>query len=68
MGKDYRAFIDWLCKRYDSALYQYAARRLRDDELAKDLVQETFLLLVIQAPEIYTHENPADGCSGFWAT
>ena len=68
MGKDYRAFIDKLCKSYESALYQYAARRLRDDELAKDLVQETFLLLVIQAPEIYTHENPADGCSGFWAT
>lgn len=59
MGKDYRAFIDKLCKSYESALYQYAARRLRDDELAKDLVQETFLLLVIQVSEIYTHENPA---------
>ena len=59
MGKDYRAFIDELCKSYESALYQYAARRLRDDELAKDLVQETFLLLVIQAPKIYIHENPA---------
>lgn len=59
MGKDYRAFIDNLCKSYDSALYQYAARRLRDDEIAKDLVQETFLLLVIRVSEIYTHENPA---------
>ena len=59
MEKDYRAFIEKLCKRYDSALYQYAARRLRDDELAKDLVQETFLLLVIRVSEIYTHEKPA---------
>ena len=59
MGKDYRAFIDKLCKSYESALYQYAARRLRDDELAKDLVQETFLLLVIRVTEIYIHENPA---------
>lgn len=58
MGNDYNEFIDLLCNDYGDALYQYAARQVHDLELAKDLVQEVFLLLTIRAAHVYTHQNP----------
>lgn len=38
-----KAAGDILCKRYWAALYRFFKRRIRDAEVSKDLVQETFL-------------------------
>lgn len=58
MENDYTEFIDRLCNEYGEALYQYAARRIHNPEITKDLVQEVFLLLTIQISHVYTHQNP----------
>ena len=44
MENDYTEFIDRLCNEYGEALYQYAARRIHNPEVTKDLVQEVFFL------------------------
>lgn len=41
MGKEQR-FREWV-QDYSDALYRYALPRLRDEELCKDMVQETYL-------------------------
>ena len=58
MENDYTEFIDRLCNEYGEALYQYAARRIHNPEITKDLVQEVFLLLTIQISHVYAHQNP----------
>lgn len=58
VGDDYIEFINRLCNEYGEALYQYAARRIHNPEMVKDLVQEVFLLLTIQVAHVYTHQNP----------
>ena len=41
-----------LLERYEAALVTYAARLTGDVELARDVVQDTFLKLVRQAPSV----------------
>ena len=58
MARDYDEFINTLCEKYESALYQLAYRCIDDPDLAHDLVQEVFLALTIHVDKVYIHPKP----------
>ena len=51
--------FEQLVEQYQRLVYTICFQMTRDRDTAEDLVQETFLLLVIRVSEIYTHEKPA---------
>jgi len=58
MKHDHRDWVRSLYDQYAPDLYRLARYRLRDPDLAHDLVQEVFLTLVAKAPEVRDHPNP----------
>ena len=54
-----KSFIVDMMEQHEQFLYQVAYRRLGDRELAKDMVQETFLTLTAKVDQVIVHKNPA---------
>ena len=52
MKKEDREWARQVYERYAPDLYRLAARRLRDPDLARDLTQEVFVVLVDRAGEL----------------
>ena len=58
MKQNHRDWVRSLYDQYAPDLYRLARHRLRDPDLAHDLVQEVFLTLVAKAPEVRDHPKP----------
>lgn len=58
MTKEQKEFIEKLFSLYSISLAKLAYRRTRDDQMARDLVQETFLTACRKPQKIYNHEKP----------
>ena len=56
MTKKEKAFIVDMMEQHEQFLYQVAYRRLGDRELAKDMVQETFLTLTAKVDQVIVHK------------
>ena len=59
MNKEQSSYISDLHNKYASSMVQLTYRRIGDADLAKDLVQETFLIACYKSDLIYNHINPA---------
>ena len=59
MNKEQSNFISALHNKYAPSMVQLTYRRIGDAELAKDLVQETFLIACCKSNIIFSHNNPA---------
>lgn len=59
MTRDERAFLDHLAKTHQDAMVWLTYRRTGDSQLARDLVQETFLLACCKIHILRRHKNPA---------
>ncbi|MEA4896193.1 MAG: sigma-70 family RNA polymerase sigma factor [Oscillospiraceae bacterium] len=59
MNNEQSDFISALHAKYASSLVQLTYRRIGDTELAKELVQETFLIACCKPTAICSHDNPA---------
>lgn len=58
MKHDHRDWVRSLYDQYAPDLYRLARHRLRDPDLAHDLVQEVFLTLVAKAEQVRDHPKP----------
>lgn len=58
MTSEERAWAKDLFLSHSQLMFRVAAYRLRDEERAKDLVQEVFLLLMVRAEQVRAYENP----------
>ena len=58
MNRDDEAWVEALYETNASRMHRIAARRLGDEEAAKDLVQEAFLALVSKIDAVKDHPNP----------
>lgn len=58
MTKAQKNFIHGLVKTHSAAMVQLTYRRIGDAEIAKELVQETFLTACCKANNICEHEKP----------
>ena len=63
MTRDERAFLDHLAKTHQDAMVWLTYRRTGDSQLARDLVQETFLLACCKIHILRRHKNPAQEIS-----
>ena len=59
MTQNQCGFLDTLAERHQAAMVQLTYRRTGDQQLARDLVQETFLLACCKIEIVYQHQNPA---------
>lgn len=59
MNTDQSDFISALHLKYAPSMVQLTYRRIGDAELAKELVQETFLIACCKSTMICSHNNPA---------
>ena len=53
----YDDFFDDICRNYYNDIYKYLVFTLRDEDKAKDLVQDTFVVVYKNIEKVYNHEN-----------
>lgn len=53
----YDTFFDDICRNYYNDIYKYLVFTLRDEDKAKDLVQDTFVVVYKNIEKVYNHEN-----------
>lgn len=58
MTEEQSSFLDTLVKEQQKRMAWLTARRVGDEELASDIVQETLLTACWKIDEVYRHENP----------
>ena len=57
--EEQNGFLDTLVKEHQKRMAWLTVRRVGDEELASDIVQETLLTTCWKIDEVYHHENPA---------
>lgn len=53
----YDAFFNEICNEYYANIYKYLVFIIKDDEKAKDIVQDTFIVVYKNIEKVYNHEN-----------
>lgn len=53
----YDTFFNKICNEYYADIYKYLVFIIKDDEKAKDIVQDTFIVVYKNIEKVYTHEN-----------
>lgn len=53
----YDTFFNKICNEYYANIYKYLVFIIKDDEKAKDIVQDTFIVVYKNIEKVYTHEN-----------
>ncbi len=58
MTEEQNGFLDMLVKEHQKRMAWLTVRRVGDEDLANDIVQETLLTACWKINEVYSHENP----------
>jgi len=59
MNRAHSEFISALHEKHAEHMVRLTYRRVGDEELAKDIVQETFLTACFKVEDLFVHENPS---------